>query len=80
MRAMPQRRIDGAELLRLRSERGWSQRELAERAEIGQVNIARYETHERVSPTAENLLALAKALEVAPEALLTDAPLPEPTS
>ncbi|HID57335.1 TPA: XRE family transcriptional regulator [Candidatus Poribacteria bacterium] len=55
------RRLLGKRLQRLRRQAGLSQEELAERAGISRVTIARIETGEQ-SPRYETLIALAKGL------------------
>jgi transcriptional regulator with XRE-family HTH domain len=56
-------------LQRLRMTRGWSQRELAERAGISREYLARLETA-RQDPTLGTLEKLAKALRVKVRTLL----------
>lgn len=53
----------------LRAERGWSQVELAARAGINRVYLARIETAKQ-EPTLGVIEKLAKALKVKPAALL----------
>lgn len=53
----------GLELQRIREARGWTQRELAERAGLPQSTIARYEKAGR-TPTVPTLWRLASALNV----------------
>jgi len=53
----------------LRAERGWSQVDLAARAGISRVHLARIET-ERLEPTLGVIERLAKALKVKAGALL----------
>lgn len=51
------------ELKRLRKERGLSQKELADKAELGDVQISTYE-NAKVVPTRKSLKALTTALEL----------------
>ncbi|HMV09305.1 MAG TPA: helix-turn-helix transcriptional regulator [Cyclobacteriaceae bacterium] len=60
----------GEELKRLRKERGLSQKELADSAELGDVQISTYENG-RVVPTKKSLRALARALNL-PEGYFND--------
>ena len=55
----------------LRTKRGLNQAELAERANLTQGAIAHYEAG-RSTPTKNNLIQLAKVLEVEPEDLTDD--------
>jgi transcriptional regulator with XRE-family HTH domain len=61
--------------LRLRTERGWTQAELAERAQTDQARIARIEGGE-VNLTLRRLAALAYALEVEASELVGEVPVP----
>jgi len=61
-------RLDPLKLLHLRTERGWTQDELAGKAGIGRRTVQRLEK-QGGQPTADTLALLAKALEVAPGAL-----------
>jgi DNA-binding XRE family transcriptional regulator len=65
------RRLLGKRLQRLRREVGLSQEELAKRAGISRVTIARIETGEQ-SPRYEALIALAKSLQIPLDRLLID--------
>jgi DNA-binding XRE family transcriptional regulator len=65
------RRIFGERLKRLRRGKGLSQEELASRAKISRVTIARIELGEQ-SPRYETIVALAKGLHVPIERLLID--------
>lgn len=56
-------------LRQLRADRGWSQADLAERAGVSRVHIARIETA-KMEPTLGVIVKLAKALRVKPAALL----------
>lgn len=62
-------RLDPSRLQKLRAERGWTQEDLATKAHLGRRTIQRLEK-QGGSPTADTLASLAKALEVAPSALL----------
>lgn len=59
----------GINLLKLRRERGWSQRQLAEVSGVGRVTIANLERGAHKSPDAATLERLAGALGVPPGAL-----------
>lgn len=61
--------VFGDRLRRLREERGFTQRELAEAADTSQRMIAYYETHSG-TPAGPVLLRLARALKVSPDELL----------
>lgn len=63
------RRIFGARLRALRAERGLTQQELAERAGINRVTIARFEGGEQL-PRYQTLLALADGLGLPIERLI----------
>ncbi len=58
----------GEQLRRLREQRGWTQAQLAERAGVDRVSIARYETAAR-APDFETACRLADALGVKLERL-----------
>ncbi len=58
-------------LVRLREQRGWSQRELAKHSKISHVTIARIETG-MYDPRLSTLRHLAKALKVRMADLLND--------
>ena len=60
-------------LRRLRSERGWSQPQLARYSGVSQAAIGMLETGKRTRPAAETLLRLAKALEVSVDMLASAA-------
>jgi transcriptional regulator with XRE-family HTH domain len=60
-------------LKKVRSERGFSQADLAERSGLKINDISRYERG-AVSPNLENFVKIAKALEVSADVLLFDAP------
>ncbi|MCI1188024.1 helix-turn-helix domain-containing protein [Hymenobacter sp. DH14] len=55
--------VFGKHLRQLRSERGWSQQELADRANIDKMTIHRIETA-RMAATIDVLLSLTKGLEM----------------
>ncbi|MCO5050732.1 MAG: helix-turn-helix domain-containing protein [Verrucomicrobiae bacterium] len=63
---------------RRRAQRGWSQAELARRADIPRTTISAIEG-ERLTPSVTTALALAHALECSVEELFSDATLPAPT-
>jgi transcriptional regulator with XRE-family HTH domain len=73
----------GKKIQQLRKELGWSQDELAFHAEIDGRQISRYE-NDKVTPSIEVVIKLAKAFDVSVDHLLfDDAPkrsLHEPTS
>ena len=56
---------------RLRDQRGWSQRQLAERAGIDRTHLARFET-QAINVSLDVLFRLAGALQVPPCRLLLD--------
>ena len=56
-------------LVQWRAERGWSQRELARRANVPHQLVNRLETGERVTLTLENAIKLAHALGISMNAL-----------
>ena len=51
------------QLIKLRNQKGWTQQELAEKAETSQQRISRIEKHEQ-SPTLKTLCRMADALNV----------------
>ena len=59
----------GLTIQKIRMERGMTQEQLAEKAGLNRVTIAKYEIG-RVSPTAKNLGRLAKALGVTTDYML----------
>lgn len=61
--------IFGDRVKAARKMRGWSQKELADKAGTSQQNIQRYETEDR-EPQSSNLLAISKALGVTVSYLL----------
>ena len=63
----------GSTLRRLREERGYSQEELAERADLHRNYVGGVERGER-NVGLENIVKLAKALSVAPKELFADFP------
>lgn len=65
------RRTFGQRVRELRAERGWSQEELGERAELHRNHIGAIERGE-LNVTLDNLYRLAKALGMAPGRLLPD--------
>jgi transcriptional regulator with XRE-family HTH domain len=60
----------GQTVKRLRTRRGWSQRDLAKRARITQAYISQLEGGRKSNPTMAAVTRLAKALGVSPAALL----------
>jgi transcriptional regulator with XRE-family HTH domain len=54
----------GRVLKKLREAKGWSQRELAAKANVGQAYIDQLETGARKNPTMNTIKALTKALGV----------------
>jgi transcriptional regulator with XRE-family HTH domain len=73
---MPMNAIERArQIKKLRQERGWTQKELARRAEISESAISAAETA-RGKTRPGNLLKICKALEVEPDVLLGDGPRP----
>lgn len=63
-------RIDAQRLRDLRTERGWSQAELARRSAVGQARISELENPGRVRD--DHARALAEALGVPVDRLLVD--------
>ena len=63
----------GSTVRRLREERGYSQEELAERADLHRNYIGGIERGER-NVALENIVRLAKALSVSPKELFVDFP------
>lgn len=61
----------GAKLKLLRKERGWSQDELAQHAEIDGRQISRYE-NDRVVPSVEVIIKVAQAFDVSIDFLLLE--------
>ncbi len=58
-------------LKQLREEKGFSQQDLADRADINKMLISKYET-ERSTPSMENLGKIAKALDITTDYLIFD--------
>lgn len=67
------RRLFGKQLRALRTDRGLTQQELAERAGISRVTIARFEAGEQL-PRYQTMIALADGLGVAIECLIAETP------
>lgn len=61
----------GSAVRRLRDERGYSQEELAERADLHRNYVGGIERGER-NVALENIIKLAKALSVSPKELFSD--------
>ncbi len=66
----------GRNLRNLRTGKGWSQGELANKAGIGRVTITRLETGVETNPEARTVKALAEALGCDPSVLWASAPAP----
>jgi transcriptional regulator with XRE-family HTH domain len=66
---MELRRIVAQNLRRLRQDRGLTQEELADRAELNRNYVGMVEREEN-APTVDTLEALAKAMDIDPTALL----------
>ena len=60
----------GERLRRLRRERGWSQEDLAQEAGVDRQTIGRHE-NDNVKPKGETLIAIAEALQVAIDTLVS---------
>lgn len=69
--ALRRRRAFGTRVRALRDDHGWSQEQLAERAELHRTYIGSVERGER-NISLDNIWALADALGVGPAALLAD--------
>lgn len=63
----------GQRIQRLRREKGWTQRELEQRAGIENRNLTRYES-DKVRPRVESLTKIAEALEVSVDELTSNEP------
>jgi transcriptional regulator with XRE-family HTH domain len=68
---LPEARLFGATVRRLREQRGWSQEVLAERAEMNAGHIGFIERGDNV-PTLTSILRFATALEVEVSDLFID--------
>jgi len=68
----------GERVLAIRTERGWTRRELARRSGLHEVHLSKVETGERKRLEADTVIALAQALQVSTDYLLglTDNPRP----
>jgi transcriptional regulator with XRE-family HTH domain len=68
----------GERVLAIRTERGWTRRELARRSGLHEVHLSKVETGERKRLEADTIIALAQALQVSTDYLLglTDDPRP----
>jgi len=62
----------GKNLRDLREKKTWSQQELARRAKVSRIQIARLETDSEPNPKWLTVLALAEALGVSCEAFATE--------
>jgi transcriptional regulator with XRE-family HTH domain len=67
---MPEPSIFGRRLKEVRDSRGWTQLDLSGRAKIPPAMISHFETGVRGTPSADNLVKLANALEVTIDYLL----------
>jgi ribosome-binding protein aMBF1 (putative translation factor) len=56
-------------LRRLRRDRGWSQRDLAQRAAVPHATVGKIESGEAREPTAHTVARLARALDTSMDAL-----------
>lgn len=63
----------GQRIKQLRKERGWTQRELEQRAGLENRNLTRYES-DKVRPRLESLTKIAEALEVSVDELTREEP------
>ncbi|MFL6293889.1 MAG: helix-turn-helix domain-containing protein [Thermoanaerobaculia bacterium] len=61
----------GARIKELRKERGWSQRDLAGRANVSQTRLSKYESGTHQAPLGA-LIRIARALALPVDALLPD--------
>ena len=70
----------GERVLAIRTERGWTRRELARRCGLHEVHLSKVETGERKRLEADTVIALAQALQVSTDFLLglTDDQRPRP--
>lgn len=66
--------VVAANLYRLRSQKGWSQEQLAEKAKLSRIGYRNLESGQSV-PRSDTVLALASALEVSPGQLFEQQPM-----
>jgi len=64
----------GDTIRELREMRGWSIRDLSERAGVGRANVCEYENHNQ-HPELRSLAKIADAFDAKPSELLKDAGL-----
>lgn len=65
----------GANIIRLRKQRGWKQKDLAEKLGVHVRNLVRWE-HDEARPRAQALQRIAEVLEVSLEELQGEEPAP----
>jgi transcriptional regulator with XRE-family HTH domain len=66
----------GARIARLRSEKGWTQPDLARRLEVSRERLSKWERGKH-EPPLDMVMALCDALEVSIDELVTGSPAPE---
>jgi transcriptional regulator with XRE-family HTH domain len=77
---VPEPKMFGRRLKERREARGWTQEQLAERSKVPAAMISHFETGVRGTPSADNLVKLANALDVTIDYLLGRAEEPNVAS